>query len=156
MSCHRSKKCLLLGQLKSLWKSLMSQSSSFIMSHLELKIRLLLDQVKGLSQSKNHTPISEAMFNQSVLVRLPFELILKIVSFLPNASKKTLSFTCQGFFKYHNFLYFEFFFSKSDHFRFLCMLERDLMISKFACAGCEAAHMKSCFLSEELEKAPDK
>ena len=142
-----------LRKLKLLWKAFKCRVP--IIAHPKIKKCPQLDQSNCFPKFERRTTLSEAMSSQSVLVRLPFELIRLIVNLLPNSSKKALSFTCQRFFKCRDSLYFEAVFSRSDQFRFLCMLERDQMISKFACCGCETTHTRTCFSSEELKKAPD-
>lgn len=147
MLLRRSNKYLSPGRLKFLRKPLKSRGTITIVSHPESKKPPLPD-----SKSKSCS-LPGVKSKHSVLVRLPFELILKVASFLPNTSKKALSFTCQQFFRCRESLYSESTFSKSDQFKFQCMLERDQIFSKLACAGCETAHMQSWFLPEELKKA---
>ncbi|EEP79331.1 predicted protein [Uncinocarpus reesii 1704] len=88
------------------------------------------------------------------LLGLPLELLWEVTQYLPPASAKVLTYTCQKFYYSSSTWLAKSRLFPADCFEMLCLLERDRILSTFACGGCQRLHDCKEFPLNELRKPP--
>lgn len=91
---------------------------------------------------------------QAHLLGLPMEILLEIIQYLPPASAKVLSYTCQQLYYWSDAWLSRIDFYPADDFETFCILERAQLIRGFACRRCFTLHSKKMFVPEELKRPP--